>query len=66
MRIEIKLAIVRSGRPQYAIAQELGVPESRLSKFVRGYGTLRPEQERKLVELLGLREESTHEATAAR
>ena len=38
MRIEIKLAIVRSGRPQYAIAHELGVHESRLSKFVRGYG----------------------------
>ena len=65
MRIEIKLAIVRSGRPQYAIAHELGVPESRLSKFVRGYGTLRPEQERRLAELLGLREESTHDATAA-
>jgi hypothetical protein len=33
MRLDIKLAIVQSGRPQYAIAQELGVQESWLSKF---------------------------------
>jgi hypothetical protein len=28
MRLDIKLAIVKSGRPQYQIAQALGVPES--------------------------------------
>lgn len=54
MRLDIKLAIVKSGRPQYQIAHELGVPESQLSKFVRGYGALRPEHERKLMQLLGL------------
>jgi plasmid maintenance system antidote protein VapI len=57
MRLDIKLAIVKSGRPQYVIAQELGVPESTLSKFVRGYGALRPEQEQKLTEMLGLQGE---------
>jgi hypothetical protein len=54
MRLDIKLAIVKSGRPQYQIAQALGVPESTLSKFVRGYGTLQPEQEQQLADLLGL------------
>jgi cyanate lyase len=65
MRLDIKLAIVKSGRPQYDIARELGVPESTLSKFVWGYGTLRPEQERKLAELLGLQNDLTHITQAA-
>jgi plasmid maintenance system antidote protein VapI len=65
MRLDIKLAIVKSGRHQYDIARELGVPESTLSKFVRGYGTLRPEQERKLSKLLGLPTESSPVAQAA-
>jgi len=51
---DVKVAIGRSGRPQYAIAQELGVAETALSKYVRGRGRLRPEQERRLAELLGL------------
>jgi plasmid maintenance system antidote protein VapI len=54
MRMEIKLVIVKSGCPQYAIAQELGVPESRLSKFIRGHGLLRPDQECRLLRILGL------------
>jgi hypothetical protein len=54
MRLDIKLAVVQSGRRQYEIAQELGVPESKLSKFIHGYGTLRPEQIEKLHALLGL------------
>jgi len=54
MRIEIKVAIVKSGRAQYEFAQAIGVSESRLSKFIRGYGRLRPEHERKLAELLRL------------
>ncbi len=54
MRLDIKLAIVQSGQPQYAIAQQIGVPESRLSKFIHGYGTLRQEHVDKLQVLLGL------------
>ena len=65
MRLDIKLAIVKSGLPQYRIAQKLGVPESTLSKFVRGYGALRQEQEAKLAELLGLRADSTQVVQSA-
>jgi predicted transcriptional regulator len=61
MRIDVKLAIVRSGRPQYAIAQDLGIPETRLSKYIRGYGTLRAEEVEKLSALLGLGKESAGE-----
>ena len=64
MRLNVKLAIIKTGRPQYDIARELGVPESTLSKFVRGYGVLRPEQEQKLVELLGLQDDSADVAQA--
>ena len=60
MRLDIKLAIVQSGRPQYAIAQQIGIPESRLSKFIHGYGTLREEQVERLYELLGLKDADTH------
>ena len=60
MRLDIKLAIVQSGRPQYAIAQQIGVPESRLSKFIHGYGTLNQEQEEKLHALLGLTDADKH------
>jgi hypothetical protein len=57
MRLDVKLAILKSGKPQYAIAQDLGIPEPKLSKYVHGYGTLRPEEVRKLSALLGLDEE---------
>ena len=62
MRLDIKVAIVQSGKAQYEIAQEIGVPESRLSKFIRGYGTLKPEHIDKLYALLGL--DQTHEEVA--
>ncbi len=73
MRLDLKLAIVQSGRPQYEVAQELGVSESQLSKFIRGYGTLRPERIEKLRALLELGTEdeefvygkTTKEAVAA-
>jgi transcriptional regulator with XRE-family HTH domain len=54
MRMDVKVAIIKTGRRQYEIARELGVRESQLSKFVGGYGTLRPEQLEKLASLLGL------------
>jgi plasmid maintenance system antidote protein VapI len=57
MRLDIKVAIVKSGRKQYEIAQELGVPESTLSKYVRGYGVLSQDQATKLAQLIGLEEE---------
>jgi hypothetical protein len=57
MQLEQKLAIVKSGKPQYWFAQQIGVSESRLSKYLRGYGSLRPEQRETLARLLGLPEE---------
>ncbi len=54
MRLDIKIAIVQSGRPQYKFARELGVPECQLSKFIHGYGTLRPEQVEMLHQILEL------------
>jgi transcriptional regulator with XRE-family HTH domain len=56
MRTDLKIAIVKCGKPQYQIAQELGIPESRLSKYLRGYGTLHPAQINKLHHTLGLEE----------
>jgi DNA transposition AAA+ family ATPase len=61
MQLEKKLAIVRSGKPQYWFAQQIGVSESRLSKYLRGYGSLHPEQLEKLAKLLELQKESVRE-----
>ena len=49
MRRDVKVAILKSGRRQYEIAQELGIPESTLSKYVRGYGVLSQDHTSKLV-----------------
>ena len=57
MHLDLKVTIVRSGKPQYWFAQQIGVSESRLSKYLRGYGSLRPEQLEKLAVLLGLQKE---------
>jgi hypothetical protein len=59
MRIAVKLAILKSRRPQYELAQAIGVSEYRLSKYVHGCAELKPEQEAKLEELLNLRDQST-------
>jgi transcriptional regulator with XRE-family HTH domain len=61
MHLDLKVAIVRSGKPQYRFAQDIGVSESRLSKYLRGYGSLRSEQIEKLAALLGLRKECVGE-----
>lgn len=44
MRLEVKTAILKSGRPQYAVAQEIGVSEDRLSKFIHGRVKLSADQ----------------------
>jgi DNA transposition AAA+ family ATPase len=61
MDLELRVTIVRSGKPQYWFAQQIGVSESRLSKYLRGYGSLRPEQLKKLAELLEPQKESVRE-----
>ena len=55
--LDIKIAIFQSGRPQYAIAQEVGVHETALSRFLHGRGKLTPVQLAKLAAILGLPDE---------
>lgn len=54
MRIDVKVAILRSRRPQYELAQAIGVSEYRLSKYVHGRAQLTPDQEQRLSAMLGL------------
>ncbi len=54
-RLDLKVAIIRSGRHQYEIARAIGVSENALSKFICGHGILRPEHLEKLNTLLGLK-----------
>jgi plasmid maintenance system antidote protein VapI len=54
MRYDIKTAILKSGRPQYAVAQAIGVSEDRLSKFIHGRGKLSTDQIERLKATLQL------------
>ena len=54
MRLDYKLAILKSGRRQYEIAHASGLSEGRLSRFIRGRERLRPEEENRLRTVLGL------------
>jgi plasmid maintenance system antidote protein VapI len=54
MRVDVKVAIMKSGRHQYRIAQAIGVSEYRLSRYVHGRAALTPQQEQKLAEILSL------------
>ncbi len=64
MRLDFKVAILRSGRYQFEIAHEAGLSEGRLSRFVRGREQLRPEEERRLRTILGLTAEPEEAAYA--
>jgi plasmid maintenance system antidote protein VapI len=57
MRLDIKTAILRSGRPQYAVAQAIGVSEDRLSKFIHGRGKLSADQVARLKVILQLEDD---------
>ena len=66
MRLDIKTAILKSGRPQYAVAQEIGASEDRLSKFIHRRGKLSANQMERLKIILQLENveasgESKHE-----
>ena len=58
MRLAVKVAILRSRRPQYEFAQSIGVSEYRLSRYVHGRAQLTPAQEAQLAALLNLGEAS--------
>ena len=63
MRIDYKLAILKSGRYQFEVAHASGLSEGRLSRFIRGREQLRPEEEQRLRTVLGLTlevEEAVH------
>jgi hypothetical protein len=57
MRLDYKLAILKSGRHQFEIAHASGLSEGRLSRFIRGREQLRPDEELRLRTILGLPEE---------
>jgi transcriptional regulator with XRE-family HTH domain len=59
MRLDIKIAILKSEMKQYELAQMLGIPESTLSKFVRGYGVLSPARACMLAQIIGLSREGS-------
>jgi hypothetical protein len=54
MRLDVKIAIIKSGRRQYEIAHASGLSEGRLSRFIRDREHLRPEEELRLRTVLGL------------
>ena len=53
MDIELKVAIFKSGKRQWEIAQEVGISESKLSRRLRGHGTLTDAEKDRLDEVLG-------------
>jgi hypothetical protein len=54
MRLDFKLAVLKSGKHQFEIAHEAQLSEGRLSRFIRGREQLRADEERRLRELLQL------------
>ena len=54
MRLDYKIAIIKSGRHQFEVAHASGLSEGRLSRFIRGREHLRPEEEQRLRTVLGL------------
>lgn len=62
MRLDIKVAIVKSGSLQYQVAQAIGVSENALSKYIRGHGQLPLDKVNQLTALLGLDKEEAHAA----
>ena len=52
MDFDLKLAIWKSGKRQWEIAQASGISESKLSKHLHGYGLLNEEEQQRLKEVL--------------
>ena len=57
MRIELKLAIVRSGETQRELARKLGWTEDLLSKVVHDVRAVSKTEKKLLCEALGVKEE---------
>jgi hypothetical protein len=54
MRLKVKIAILKSGKRQWQIAQEASINESRLSRYVQGHARLTDSECRRLAEILDL------------
>ena len=54
MRLDYKLAILKSGRYHFQIAHESGLSEGRLSRFIGRRERLSPDEEQRLRRVLGL------------
>jgi hypothetical protein len=54
MRLKVKIAILKSGKRQWQIAQEASVNELRLSMYVQRHGRLTDSECRRLAEILDL------------
>ena len=52
MDFALKLAILKSGKRQWEIAQEVGISESKLSKYLHGYALLNDGEQQRLQEIL--------------
>ena len=52
MDVALKLAIVKSGKCQWEIAQEAGISESKLSKHLHGHGQLNEAELHRLYTIL--------------
>jgi Helix-turn-helix domain len=57
MRLDVKIAILKSGKRQWQIAQEASINESRLSRYVQGHGRLNEPECHRLAKVLGLQTE---------
>jgi hypothetical protein len=54
MNVDLKLAILKSGKRQWQIAKEADIHEARLSKFIQGYGHLNEMEKCRLEVVLGV------------
>jgi len=54
MNHTLKLAILRSGRPQYTIARDANITETRLSRNILGRITPTDDEKKRIAELLGM------------
>jgi len=52
MDLKLKVAILRSGKRQWKIAQEAGISETKLSKHLCGHSPLREEELHRLFTVL--------------
>ena len=53
MNLELKTQILKSGKPQVALAREIGIAEPHLSRIVQGWVEPTEDIKRKIAKVLG-------------